>query len=281
MVTNAINKTDVLLEALPYIQRFHNKIVVIKYGGSAIEDDVVRFSVLQDIVFMHYVGLRPVLVHGGGPFINNALKEKGLNAKFKDGIRITDSDTLFIVREQLCLVNQSIVKDLQSLDCPAEGLVDIHGVIRAKKKSDLLGWVGDIISVNTNPVFSLLSKKSVPVIAPLGVDRKGNVYNINADTVAADLAAGLGAEKLVLMTNVDGVLDNGKLVSSISLSQIKQKVSQGIINGGMLPKVESGISALEKGVGKAHIVNANLKHGLLLEIFTKKGIGTEIMPEGN
>ncbi len=279
MISNAIDKTDVLLEALPYIQHFHEKVIVIKYGGSALEDEAIRRFVLQDIVFMHYVGLRPVLVHGGGPFINKALKDSGIKVVFKDGIRITDSETLFIVREQLSKLNQAIVKDLQSLGCASEGLVDLHGVVRASALSKDLGWVGSIISINTNPVFSLLSRNEVPVLAPLGIDRKRQVYNINADMVAADLAAALGAEKLVFLTNVDGVIENGNLISSMSLSDIKEKVANGIITGGMLPKVSSGITAMEKGVNKVHIVNANLRHGLLLEIFTKEGIGTEIVAE--
>ncbi len=275
----AVKKAKVLLEALPYIQDFNGKIFVIKYGGSALENETVRKSVLQDIVFMHFVGIKAVLVHGGGPNITKALKEKGIKVKFINGLRYTDLKTMRIVRSQLCKLNSLLVKELKEMNCPAKSLNYKDAIIKARRKSKELGWVGEIIGINTNPIFSLLAKNIIPVISPLGVDRKMNVYNVNADLSSADIASALGAEKLVFLTNVDGIMYNNRLLSSVDLVKIKKLIEIGVISGGMLPKVEAGIIALEKGVRKVHIVNAGLRHALLLEIFTKKGIGTELVME--
>ena len=272
----AIGKARVLLEALPYIQAFHDKVFVIKYGGSLLEDKNVRRSVLQDIVFMHYVGIKPVIVHGGGPSITKALKQKGIEVEFVDGLRRTDKEILKVVEKELLRLNRMIVKELKEMNCPAEGLSPSTAIIKARQVSPELGFVGSVIGVNANPIFSLLNRDIIPVICPLGIDRKGQIYNVNADTSASEISVSLGAEKLVLMTNVEGIIYRGKLLSSVSLRRIKVLIDKKVITGGMLPKVEAGLNALEKGVKKVHIVSAREPHALLLEIFTKRGVGTEV-----
>ncbi len=272
----AIGKARVLLEALPYIQAFHDKVFVIKYGGSLLEDRNVRRSVLQDIVFMHYVGIKPVIVHGGGPSITNALKQKGIEVEFVDGLRRTDKEILKVVEKELLRLNRMIVEELKEMNCPAEGLSPSTAIIKARQVSPELGFVGSVIGVNANPIFSLLNHDVIPVICPLGIDRKGQIYNVNADTSASEISVSLGAEKLVLMTNVEGIIYRGKLLSSANLKKIKILIDKKVITGGMLPKVEAGLNALDKGVKKVHIVNAKQSHALLLEIFTKRGVGTEI-----
>ncbi len=272
----AIAKAKVLLEALPYIQAFHDKVFVVKYGGSSLEDEEIRKSVLQDIVFMHYVGIKPVLVHGGGPSISKALEEKGITTEFVGGLRKTNSKALRVVKTELVKLNRMIVEELRAMNCPAEGLDPSIGIIKARRISSDLGFVGTVIGINANPVFSLLGDDVIPVICPLGIDRKGQIYNVNADTSASEIAVALGAEKLVFMTNVEGIIYRGKVVSSVNLIRIKTLISKGVISGGMLPKVEAGLNALEKGVKKVHIVSAKQPHALLLEIFTKRGVGTEI-----
>ena len=272
----AVAKAKVLLEALPYIQAFHDKVFVIKYGGSLLEDKNVRKSVLQDIVFMHYVGIKPVIVHGGGPSITNALKQKGIKVEFVDGLRRTDKRILKVVEKELLRLNRMIVEELKKMNCPAEGLSPSTAIIKAKQISPQLGFVGSVIGVNANPIFSLLNHDVIPVICPLGIDRKGQIYNVNADTSASEISVSLGAEKFVLMTNVEGIIYRGKLLSSANLKKIKILIDKKVITGGMLPKVEAGLNALDKGVKKVHIVNAKQSHALLLEIFTKRGVGTEI-----
>ncbi len=275
----AIDKAKVLLEALPYIQAFHDKVVVIKYGGSSLEDEKVRKAILQDIVFMHYVGMKPVLVHGGGPAINRAFEQKGIKVEFISGLRRTGKHALTIVRKELLKLNRIIVKELQEMNCPAKGLDPSTAVVKARQISPQLGFVGSVIGINANPIFSLLKDDIIPVVCPLGIDRKGQVYNVNADTSASEISVALGAEKLVFITNVDGIIYKGKLLSSVGIRRIKALISRGIIREGMLPKVEAGLNALEKGVKKVHIVNARQIHALLLEIFTKRGVGTEIRVE--
>ncbi len=272
----AIGKARVLLEALPYIQAFHDKVFVIKYGGSLLEDKNVRRSVLQDIVFMHYVGIKPVIVHGGGPSITKALKQKGIEVEFVDGLRRTDKEILKVVEKELLRLNRMIVKELKEMNCPAEGLSPSTAIIKARQVSPQLGFVGSVIGVNANPIFSLLNHDVIPVICPLGIDRKGQIYNVNADTSASEISVSLGAEKFVLMTNVEGIIYRGKLLSSANLKKIKILIDKKVITGGMLPKVEAGLNALDKGVKKVHIVSAKQSHALLLEIFTKRGVGTEI-----
>ncbi len=272
----AIGKARVLLEALPYIQAFHDKVFVIKYGGSLLEDKNVRRSVLQDIVLMHYVGIKPVIVHGGGPSITKALKQKGIEVEFVDGLRRTDKEILKVVEKELLRLNRMIVKELKEMNCPAEGLSPSTAIIKARQVSPQLGFVGSVIGVNANPIFSLLNHDVIPVICPLGIDRKGQIYNVNADTSASEISVSLGAEKFVLMTNVEGIIYRGKLLSSANLKKIKILIDKKVITGGMLPKVEAGLNALDKGVKKVHIVSAKQSHALLLEIFTKRGVGTEI-----
>lgn len=272
----AIVKAKVLLEALPYIQAFHNKVFVIKYGGSLLEDRNVRRSVLQDIVFMHYVGIKPVIVHGGGPSITDALEQKGIEVEFVDGLRRTDKKILKVVKKELLRLNHMIVEELKEMNCPAKGLSPSTGIIKAKQIFPQLGFVGSVIGVNANPIFSLLNHDVIPVICPLGIDRKGQIYNVNADTSASEISVSLGAEKLVLMTNVEGIIYKGRLLSSVNLKKIRLLIRKKIITGGMLPKVEAGLNALDKGVKKVHVVNAKQSHALLLEIFTKRGVGTEI-----
>ncbi len=272
----AIEKSRVLLEALPYIQAFHGKAVVIKYGGSSLAEESVRKSVLKDIVFMHYVGMRPVIVHGGGPSITSALERKGIRVRFVNGMRYTSKRIMSVVKRELNRINQQIIRELEDMNCPAGPLTERDGILKARQKDKALGFVGDVIGVNANPIFSLLNKNVVPVITPLGVNRVGDVFNVNADVAAAEVAVAVGASKVVFMTNVDGIMNGKRRISSIDAANIKGLIDKGVISGGMLPKVSSALAALERGVDKAHIVNARVSHALLLEIFTNKGIGTEI-----
>ncbi len=272
-----VKKASVLLEALPYIREFHGKIFVIKYGGSALEDENLRRSVLQDLSFMHYVGIKPVLIHGGGPSISKALEERGISTKFIKGIRKTDKFVLEVVVQQLRSLNEKIVEQLKELSCPSASVGLDEPVIKARQMKEELGFVGEVVGVNAGDIFRFLQENVIPVVVPLGVDYKGQLYNLNADVSAGEIAVSLGAEKLVFLTNVDGIMYNNSLLSSVSAEEIENLILDDVIGGGMLPKVKSGIWALERGVRKVHIVNAKQKHALLLEIFTKKGIGTEIL----
>lgn len=282
MVQEAIKKADVLIEALPYIKKFHNKIFVIKYGGSILGEERVRKCVLEDIAFLRFAGIRPIIVHGGGPNISKELKEHKLTSKFIDGMRVTDEFTLKIVEEELNKLNELIVKEIEGHGVKAQGLKKTSKLLKAvKKKSKYdLGFVGEVVDFNRNRLKAALVE-GIPVICPMGVSDSNKAYNINADEVAFFLASQLKAEKLVLLTNVLGVMRDPKnedsLISTMTTKEVSGLIKQGIIEEGMVPKVKAAAKAIKAGVSKAHIVDAKIPHALLIEIFTDKGISTEIV----
>ncbi len=280
-----IKKADILLEALPYLQAFRGKTVLIKYGGSAIADPAKRRSLLQDIVFLSVAGIRPVLVHGGGPNISKQMARRGTPPRFVQGLRVTDAKTLKLVIKALSEVNRLLVKELKALGARAQGVSGLESrLIRAEVHTiagEDLGFVGTVSGVNTGPVRRLLALGVIPVVMPVGSGWDHQAYNINADEAAAALAAALKAEKFVLVTDVPGILrqsDNRhSLISTATVKQIGRLTGQGIVSGGMIPKTKACIHALEGGVRKTHMIDVAVPHGLLLEIFTKQGIGTEIV----
>lgn len=281
---NIIKKAGVLVEAIPYIHQFRKKVFVIKYGGSILNDENIRRRVLEDIVFLSFVGIRIILVHGGGPNISARLKESGVQPQFHNGIRITDETTLKIVDEELSSLNQTIVNEIKALKGDAVGYMGHQAeIVKAvKKTADVdLGYVGKITYINTKGIYEHLKKGQVVVLAPMGMDDVGQMYNINGDDVSNAMAAYMAAEKLVLLTNVQGVMrdpeDPSSLFSTLTIDEIQNLIKKNIIAGGMMPKVAACIDVLKEGVGKAHIVDARIQHALLLEIFTDTGIGTEIV----
>ena len=286
----AIQKASVLIEALPHIQRFRGETIIVKFGGSSMDNpDVVR-DILEDIAFMSCVGLRPVIVHGGGKAINARMKEKGLQATFVKGLRVTDSETMKIVEQVLNReVNPELVSILNGFGCKARG---IHGedIITVRKHvaedpdtGTALDWglVGEITGVDVEPVKAYLEADITPIITPLGADAARQIYNINADAAAAGLAERLQARKLVFLSDVPGLLsdpkDRNSIMSTLHLSEVESLIERGIIGGGMLPKISGALKALKAGVRKTHIIDAALPHSLLLELFTDKGVGTEIV----
>ncbi len=294
-----VRKAETLIEALPHIQAFQGKTIVIKLGGSAMTNPAVTAGVLRDIVFMEAVKMKPVLVHGGGNRISARMKQKGISPKFVQGLRVTDAAAIGIVQEVLGEINVELVKTIVSLGGKAEGLVArADPTIRARRHLPVLpgengiespadiGFVGEIVSVQPAHIRSLARKNIVSVVAPLGRDEEGKVYNINGDMMAGEIAAALKAEKLVYLTDVEGIIrraeDGGDriLLSSLNCKEIANLLKEGVITGGMIPKVRSALRALEGKVKKVHIVDGRLKHSLLLEIFTDRGIGTEIINDG-
>ncbi len=279
----AIKKAEVLIEALPYIKKFHKKIIVIKYGGSILGEEKIRKGVLEDIVFLNFMGLRPVLVHGGGPNISDRMRSSGKKTDFVDGMRVTDEETLNVVEEELQKLNEIIVKELIELGAEAVGLngKDKKLIQAEKKKAKIdLGLVGNVSEINTEPILEEVSKDRVVVILPMARGQDKKVYNVNADEAAASIAVALKAEKFVLLTNVKGIMRNAddpnSFISTLSIKDTKALIDDKVVQSGMIPKVNACISALEKGVKKTHIIDARIPHGLLLEIFTDKGVGTEI-----
>ncbi len=282
MVKEAIKKAAVLIEALPYIKKFHKKVFVIKYGGSILGEERVRKCVLEDIAFLRFAGIRPIIVHGGGPNITEELREHKIASKFIDGMRVTDEFTLEIVEKELNKLNDLIVREIESHGVKAKGLKKkskILKVVKKKKKQDL-GFVGEVSGFNSNKL-KLAALEGIPVICPMGMSDSGVGYNINADDVAFYLASQLKAEKLVLLTNVLGVMRDPKnddsLISTMTTKEVEGLIKQGIIEEGMIPKGRAAAKAIKAGVGKAHIVDAKIPHALLLEIFTDEGISTEIV----
>lgn len=278
-----INKAKVLIEAIPYIQSFRGKTVVVKYGGSAMVDSKIKEMMMQDIALFKLIGVNIVLVHGGGPFINKMLDRMNIEPKFIEGLRVTDSDTMEVVEMVLSgKINKEIVNDIQKLGLKATGISGKDGMtLRAEKlmKNGLdLGYVGSIVDVDTGLIDSLLDSGQIPVVAPVGRDSEGNTYNINADYAAVSIAAALKAQKLVFVTDVRGVMEDvenpDSLISLMSVEQAKDKIEEGIISGGMIPKVECCIDAVESGVETVHIIDGRVEHSMLLEIFTQDGIGT-------
>ncbi len=279
----AIKKSEVLIEALPYIKKFFNKVVVIKFGGSSLHDETSRKMVLQDIVFMRYAGMKPILVHGGGPNINERLKESNIETKFVDGLRVTCEKSMGVVDSVLMEVNKSLVDEINSFGGEAFGLSgkENNMMQAVKKDGPDLGFVGSVEAVDTTILNRLTDTNIVPVICPVGKGKGNELYNINADEAASNIAIALDAEKFVVLTNVSGILkekdDPESLFHSMTLEAANHLIETGVIEGGMVPKINACLHALRGKVRKSHIVNANLPHALLLEIFTDKGIGTEIV----
>ncbi|NQU73771.1 MAG: acetylglutamate kinase [Candidatus Omnitrophica bacterium] len=280
----AIKKSEVLIEALPYIKRFYGKVVVIKHGGSMLSDRKITKKILEDIVFMSYAGMKPVLVHGGGPRINKAMKKLGRAPRFIDGQRVTTKATVHIVDRELAQINRDLVAGVKRLGGKVYGLSGRDsGLITAKKiKSRIdLGFVGEISRVDITLLDRLLDANIIPIISPVGRGRDGELYNINADSSAAKIASALRAEKIFILTNVRGVLKNQKdprsLLNTLKTKEVRKLIKKRVIASGMIPKISACLVALKGGVKKAHIVSASLPHALLLEIFTKEGIGTEIV----
>ncbi|HEY4516485.1 MAG TPA: acetylglutamate kinase [Candidatus Paceibacterota bacterium] len=282
-----IQKAEVLIEALPYIQSFYDKTIVIKYGGAAMTDNAIRRSVLQDIVFMNYVGMRPILVHGGGPHISKKIEERGGEVKFVRGYRVTDEAAMEVVEDELTKINREIVQEIISLGGSAISLSGKDDrLIEVKKHADIdgedIGFVGEITKVNNDVIQKMITSDIIPVIAPIGIGAKdGQSYNINADQVSAEVARSLGAQKLVLLTNVRGILkdmkDPASLMPHVTVAEVEELLRSGVVAGGMIPKVNACIRALDRGVKKTHIIDARIEHAILLEIFTDTGIGTEIV----
>lgn len=279
----AIKKANVLIEALPYIKRFHKKIIVIKYGGSILGEEKIRRSVLEDIVFLNFMGLEPVLVHGGGPNISDRMRASGKKTEFSDGMRVTDEATLEVVEEELKKLNDIIVEEITELGAKAVGLNGKENIIRTEKKKAKidLGFVGQIVGVNTDSMLREIDNDKVAVVLPMGRGGDGKVYNINADEAAASVSGALKAEKMVILTNVRGIMrnaeDSNSFISTLTAAEAHGLIQDKIIQQGMIPKVNACIEALDKGVKKAHMIDARIPHGLLLEIFTNTGVGTEII----
>ncbi|MEA3508926.1 MAG: acetylglutamate kinase [candidate division NC10 bacterium] len=283
-------KAQILIEALPYIRTFFGKTIVVKYGGAAMVEEKLKMEVAQDVVLMRYVGMRPVIVHGGGPQIGDAMAKAGLTSTFIDGLRVTDPETMRIVETVMVgSINQEIVGLINRSGGTAVGLSGKDGnFIRARKAKPRkgkegdtelvdLGLVGDIVAVNPKVVRSLEEEGFIPVIAPTGVDKDGITYNINADLAAGEIAAALAAEKLILLTDTDGILDReGQLYSSLGRDEVEKLVEEQVISKGMIPKVKACLRALEAEVHKTHIINGTIPHALLLELFTAEGVGTEV-----
>ena len=279
-----IDKAEVLIEALPYIRRFYDKTVVIKYGGHAQTEESLRASFAQDVVLLKYVGLRPVVVHGGGPQIGEILAKLGKKSSFVAGLRVTDDETMDVVEMVLGgKVNHEIVALVQRAGGRAVGLTGSDGdMIRVTRRlvdGRDVGRVGRIAAVNPAPIAAVAAAGFVPVIAPLGVDEQGVTHNVNADEAAGAIACALGAEKLILLTDVSGVKDAaGTLIHSLSVAEARKLIAEGTIRDGMIPKVECCIDALDHGVGRTHVVDGRMLHAILLEMFTDGGVGTLITP---
>jgi len=279
-VKSLIDKAAVLIEALPYMRRFMGKTVVIKYGGSAMSDDKLSVSFGADVVLLKYIGLRPVIVHGGGPQIGRTLDRLGKQSTFVDGLRVTDDETMDVVEMVLGgKVNREIVALVQAGGGQAIGLTGSDGgmieVTQRLVADRDLGRVGQVVSVDPEPIRAVAEAGFVPVIAPIGVDREGVTHNVNADEAAGAVACSLNAEKLILLTNVEGVKDEkGGLITQIAAAEARRLIAEGTIRDGMIPKVECCMSVLEGGVPTAHIVDGRIQHAILLEIFTDGGAGT-------
>jgi len=281
------DKSQVLIDALPYIQKYNNKILVIKYGGNAMTNKELKDAVMTDIVLLSLVGVKVVLVHGGGPEISDMLKKLNIESRFVNGLRYTDDATVDVVKMVLAgKVNKELVQLLAQHKGSAVGLCGIDGeMLMAKKKTtddgQDLGWVGEITKVNTKPIIDALNNGNVPVIATVATDENGNAYNINADTAAARIAAELGAENLILMTDIAGLLrdkdDPSTLIPEVNVSEVPFLKRQGIISGGMIPKIDCCVEAVRRGVKKTVIIDGRVPHSILIEILSNEGIGTQFV----
>jgi len=282
-----LEKAQVLIEALPYIQRFSKKIIVVKYGGSAMIDEELKNDVIQDVALLKLVGFKPIIVHGGGKEINRWLDKVGKEPQFINGLRVTDEDTMELAEMVLAKVNKELVAKVQALGVKAVGISGKDGgLLTAQRKTpdgEDIGFVGDITKVDVKVLKDLLEKDFLPIVFPIGMDETGQSYNINADEAASAIATALKAEKLAYLSDVEGVRANpddpDSVISELYPTEADELIASGVISGGMLPKIQNCIDAINKGVSRVHIMDGRISHSLLLEIFTNKGIGTAILKE--
>lgn len=276
-------RAEVLTQALPYIKKYNGKIVVIKYGGNAMINEQLKQQVMEDIVLLWLIGVKVVLVHGGGPEINELMDKLGKKPQFVDGLRVTDKETVDIVQMVLAgKVNKTLVNLLEMKGGKAMGISGMDGrLIESKIKDEKLGYVGEITKVNIAPVVDLLEKGYIPVVSTIGCDKKGNAYNINGDTAAAFIAGAMGADRLIMMTDIAGILhdkdDPSTLIPHVTLSDIRQLKDEGVISGGMIPKVDCCVKAIDKGVKNVVIMDGRVPHSILMELLTDEGAGTMVM----
>ena len=277
-----LQRAEVITQALPYIQKYHNKIIVIKYGGNAMISEELKMQVMEDIVLLSLIGVRPVLVHGGGPEISDMLKRVGKESVFVDGLRVTDKETAEIVQMVLAgKINKHLVNILGEFGGSAIGIsgIDAH-LIEAEIKDERLGFVGEVTKVNVQPILDLLEKEYIPVVSTVGCDNEGNAYNINADTAASFIAGALKAERLITMTDIPGILrdvnDSNSIIKKVNTQEARQLFEDGVISGGMIPKVQCCIDAIEMGVNKVTILDGRVPHAVLLELLTDEGAGTMV-----
>ncbi len=279
-----LEKANVLIEALPYIQRFNRKIIVVKYGGSAMADEELKKKVIADVVLLKLVGFKPIIVHGGGKEISRWVEKMGMKPKFVNGLRVTDAETMELAEMVLNKVNKELVSHVQELGIKGAGISGKDGgLLKVKKRyanGEDIGFVGEITEVNPKILLDLIEKDFLPIVCPIGMDDGFQTYNINADDAACAIAKAVGAEKLAFLTDIEGVYrdkdDPDSLISELTVSEAKELIESGYIGGGMLPKLGNCIEAVEKGVSRVHILDGRIPHFLLLEIFTKDGIGTVI-----
>lgn len=277
---NVRERAEILTQALPYIQKYSGKILVVKYGGSAMTDEILKNAVMRDLILLKCVGVKVVLVHGGGPEINQALNKMGKESRFIDGLRYTDAETAQIVQMVLSgKINKTLVNLIQKNGGSAIGLSGLDGgMIKAEMQDEKLGYVGKIEKINTKIVMDCLEKNYIPVISTIGCDTEGNIYNINADTAAAHIAGALSAESLIMMSDIKGLMeyldDERSLIEKVYIEEIPKLINDGVISGGMLPKTESCKTAIDKGVKKVFIIDGRVMHSILIEVLTNKGIGT-------
>ena len=280
-------RAEILIQSLPYIQKYNNKIVVVKYGGNAMINDELKEAVMGDIELLSLIGIKVVLVHGGGPEITELLNKVGKKSEFVNGLRVTDKETVDIVQMVLAgKVNKNLVNLLQTKGGKAIGLCGIDGrLLEAKQTSEELGYVGEITKVNVEPILDVLERGYIPVVSTIACDKKGNIYNVNADTAASRIAGALKAESLMLMTDTAGLLrdkdDPSTLISKVYISDAKQLMQDGIVCGGMIPKVECCIDAIRRGVKKVFITDGRVPHSILIEVLTDEGIGTMFVHGNN
>lgn len=282
-----LHKAEVLIEALPYIQKFNRKVIVVKYGGSAMADEELKKNVIKDVTLLKLVGFKPIVVHGGGKDISNWVKKVGKEAQFINGLRVTDAETMEIAEMVLSKVNKSLVTMVQELGVNAIGISGKDGnLLTVEKKysnGQDIGFVGEITAVNTKVLDDLLEKDFLPIVAPIGLDKDFNTYNINADDAACAIAVAMNADKLAFLTDIEGVYldpnDKSTFISRLTVSEANELIANGNIGGGMLPKLNNCTNAIQSGVNRVHILDGRKLHSLLLEVFTNKGIGTMFFPD--
>ncbi|MBP5610959.1 MAG: acetylglutamate kinase [Clostridia bacterium] len=280
-------RAEVLVQALPNIKRYNGKTIVVKYGGNAMIDDALKAQVMEDVVLLSLIGVKVVLVHGGGPEINGLMEKLGKKPEFVDGLRVTDAETMDIVQMVLAgKVNKTLVNMLENKGGRAVGLSGMDGrLIEAAQKDPRLGYVGEVVKIHPAPITDLLEKGYIPVVSTIGCDRAGNAYNVNGDTAAAYIAGSLGAERMLLMTDIAGILrdkdDPASLISEITVDEAAALREQGVISGGMIPKVDCCVKAIKAGVKRVVIMDGRIPHSILMELLTDEGAGTMVKPNGD